>query len=54
MKVNLQYGREGLDIDIPFSQVTVLRPRFVPGLEDEQSEFKRACRTPINRPPSRI
>ena len=51
MKINLQYGREGLDIDIPFSVVTVLRPRFVPGLEDEQLEFERACRSPIESPP---
>ena len=51
MKINLQYGREGLDIDIPFSEVTVLRPRFVPGLEDEQLEFERACRSPIESPP---
>jgi nickel-dependent lactate racemase len=51
MKVHLQYGLDGLDIEIPFSQVTVLRPGFVPGLADEQVEFKRACRTPVELPP---
>ena len=51
MKVHLQYGLYGLDIEIPFSQVTVLRPRFVTGLADEQAEFTRACRTPVESPP---
>ncbi len=51
MRVNLQYGREGLEIDIPFSDVTVLRPKFIPGLTEEQAEFERACRSPFDLPP---
>lgn len=51
MKVHLQYGRNGLDIEIPFTQVTVLRTKFVPGLADEQAEFEMACRTPLGSPP---
>jgi nickel-dependent lactate racemase len=51
MIIHLQYGRDGLHIDIPFSQVNVLRPRFVPGLADEQAGFKRACREPIASSP---
>ncbi len=51
MKVHLQYGRDGLDIEIPFSHVTVLRPKFIPGLTDEQAEFEKACRTPVESPP---
>ena len=31
MRVHLQYGREGLDVEIPGASVTVLEPRFVPG-----------------------
>jgi nickel-dependent lactate racemase len=51
MKVNLQYGQTGIEIDLPFSRVRVLRPKFIPGLEHEQAEFERACRTPIDSPP---
>lgn len=51
MKVNLQYGREHLEIVIPSSNLTVLRPKFIPGLPDERTEFERACRVPIGSPP---
>ena len=51
MKVNLQYGKDGLAVEIPFSDVTVLRPEFIPGLADEQAEFQRACRYPIDSAP---
>jgi nickel-dependent lactate racemase len=47
MKVNLQYGIEGLKVEIPFSDVTVLRPKFIPGLADESMKFREACRNPI-------
>jgi nickel-dependent lactate racemase len=47
MKVNLQYGKKGLKVDIPFSDVNVIRPKYIPGLADEQSEFRTACRDPI-------
>jgi len=51
MKVHLQYGQNGLDLEIPFSQVSVLRPRFIPGLADEQAEFEKACRNPVASAP---
>ncbi len=51
MRVNLQYGRDGLDVEIPFSDVRVLRPGYIPGFADEQTEFERACRVPIASPP---
>jgi nickel-dependent lactate racemase len=47
MQVNLQYGTEGIDINIPFSDVRIFRPKSIPGLADEQSEFRQACRSPI-------
>jgi len=50
MKVHLQYGRDGLDIEIPFSRVDVLRPRFIPGLADEQVAYKQACANPVASP----
>ena len=51
MKVHLQYGRNGLDVELPFSQINVLQPKFIPGLADEQEEFKKSCRKPIDSLP---
>jgi nickel-dependent lactate racemase len=53
MRVHLQYGREGLDVDVPGADVTVLEPRFVPGLADEASAFADAVRRPIGARPLR-
>jgi nickel-dependent lactate racemase len=51
MNVHLQYGRNGLDVELPFSQVNVLQPKFIPGLVDEQAEFIKSCRKPVDSPP---
>jgi nickel-dependent lactate racemase len=51
MKADLQYGQTGIEIEIPFSNVRVLRPKFIPGLADEPAGFGQACRTPIASPP---
>ena len=53
MKVHLQYGRDGLDVEIPGTNVTVIEPRFVPGLPDEAAAFREAVRRPIGAPPLR-
>ena len=53
MRVHLQYGREGLDVEIPGANVTVLEPRFVPGLPDEAEAFREAVRVPIGARPLR-
>jgi lactate racemase len=50
-KIALQYGHNGLDIEVPFQDVTVLRPQFVAGLKDEKSAFATAVRQPINAEP---
>jgi nickel-dependent lactate racemase len=47
MRIHLQYGREGLSIDISSDQVTVLAPRFLPGLPDEAAAFRNAVSAPI-------
>jgi len=44
MKVHLQYGSTGLDVDIPSSNVTVVEPKFLPGLPDEPAGFRAAVR----------
>jgi nickel-dependent lactate racemase len=51
MEIDVQYGKVGVRMEIPFSDVRVLRPRFLHGLPDERTEFERACRTPIESPP---
>jgi nickel-dependent lactate racemase len=51
MKVHLQYGREGLDVEIPGTDVTVVEPRFVAGLPDERAAFQEAVRRPLGARP---
>ncbi len=53
MLIHLQYGKEGLEVDVPSSNVTTLAPRFIPGLPDEAAAFREAVRAPINSKPLR-
>jgi len=53
MIVRLQYGSGGVDVEVPSSRVTVLRPRFVPGLPDEAAAFREAVRHPLGGAPLR-
>jgi len=51
MLTHLQYGQDGLQVEIPSDNVTVLAPRFIPGLPDEAAGFVDAVRSPINSKP---
>jgi nickel-dependent lactate racemase len=53
MIAHLQYGKEGLEVEIPSTNVTTLAPRFIPGLPDEAAAFREAVRAPINSKPLR-
>src|SRR5688572_5651110 len=53
MLIHLQYGKDGLEIDIPSSNVTTLAPRFIAGLPDEGAAFREAVRAPIDTKPLR-
>jgi nickel-dependent lactate racemase len=53
MRVHLQYGRDGLDVEIPSERVRVIQPAFVPGLADEAAAFVEAVRAPIGGRPLR-
>src|SRR6266487_1293485 len=53
MKVHLQYGRDGLEVEIPSENVTVVTPRYVEGLPDEEAAFREAVRHPIAARPLR-
>src|SRR4051812_37879493 len=51
MKIHLQYGKEGLGIEINSSNVTVLEPKFLEGIADEGAGFRAAAREPIGTKP---
>ena len=51
MKTHLQYGRDGLEVELPSGLITVLAPRFLPGLPDEAATFREAVRAPIDSRP---
>jgi nickel-dependent lactate racemase len=53
MLIHLQYGKEGLEVEVPSNNVTVLAPRFIQGLKDEADSFRNAVRSPINSKPLR-
>ncbi|MCK4451790.1 MAG: DUF2088 domain-containing protein, partial [Anaerolineae bacterium] len=53
MRVKLAYGREGLWVDLPDRNVTVVNPRFVEGLPDEEAAIIQALRRPLGTPPLR-
>lgn len=53
MKVRLAYGKEGLWVDLPDGNVTVVEPRYVPGLPDERGALRDALRAPAGAPPLR-
>jgi lactate racemase len=52
-KVHLQYGRDGLELELPAGRVRVIEPTFVPGLPDEAAGFAEAARDPIGGRPLR-
>ena len=52
MKVKLAYGKSGLAVEFPDDwDVTVIEPRFAPGLADEAGAIRTALRSPIGCEP---
>lgn len=51
MKIHLQYGTGGLPLEIDAPHVTVVEPRYVPGLPDEAAAFRAAAAAPIGTKP---
>ena len=52
-RIRLQYGTDGVDLATDAPGVTVIEPRFVPGLRDEAGAFRQAVRAPIGARPLR-
>jgi len=44
--VHLAYGKTGLDVAVP-ADATIIEPKYVPGLPDEQTALLQAIRKPI-------
>ena len=53
MRLKLAYGRDGLWVDLPDQNVTVVEPRFVAGLPDEEDAIVQSLRRPLGSPPLR-
>ncbi|HEY72988.1 MAG TPA: nickel-dependent lactate racemase [Thermoflexia bacterium] len=53
MRLKLAYGRDGLWVDLPDRNVTVVEPRFVAGLPDEKAAITQALRRPLSSLPLR-
>ncbi len=55
MRVKLAYGREGLWVELPDRNVTVVEPRFVAGLsgQEEEEAIVQALRQPLGSVPLR-
>jgi nickel-dependent lactate racemase len=53
VRARLQYGATGLEVDLPTDNVTLLEPRFLPGLPDEAAAFRESVERPIAGPPLR-
>ena len=52
-RIPLQYGTGSLDLETDAPHVSVIAPRFVPGLPDEAAAFHAAVRAPIDSRPLR-
>ena len=52
-RLRLQYGTEGLELRTSSPNLTVVEPRFVPGLTDEVAAFRAAVQDPIGARPLR-
>ncbi len=53
MKIHLQYGTDGIEINLPDANTTIFNPKFLNGLPDEAAGFRAAIRNPINCQPLR-
>ena len=51
MKIRLDYGRSGLEVDFPGQGVTVVEPEFIPGIPDPGSVLRAGLRSPLGSEP---
>ena len=53
MRVRLDYGTDGLEVDLPDDRVTIVEPRARPAAPDSAAALAAALRAPIGGPPLR-
>jgi nickel-dependent lactate racemase len=53
MRMRLDYGEHGLEVDLPDERLTVIEPVFKPALPDAHAALIAALRKPIGRAPLR-
>ncbi|HET9386331.1 MAG TPA: lactate racemase domain-containing protein, partial [Gemmatimonadales bacterium] len=53
MRVRLDYGTEGLDVDLPGERTTIIEPMARPAVADARATLLQAIRSPLGRPPLR-
>jgi nickel-dependent lactate racemase len=51
MRVRLDYGSDGLEVDLPDERITVIEPMLRPAVADAQAALRHALRAPIGCPP---
>ncbi|OLD22496.1 MAG: hypothetical protein AUJ01_00255 [Acidobacteria bacterium 13_1_40CM_3_65_5] len=52
-RVRLDYGVDGLEVDLPHERVTIIEPVFRPAIADPHAALTAALRAPLGRPPLR-
>ncbi len=50
MQITLDYGTDGLEVEVPDDNVTVIEPIFRPAAPDPAATLRAALRAPIDRP----
>jgi nickel-dependent lactate racemase len=53
MRIRLDYGVDGLEVDLPQERVTIIEPVFRPAVADPHMALTAALRAPLGRPPLR-
>jgi nickel-dependent lactate racemase len=53
MRVRLDYGDDGLQVDLPDDRITVIEPLFRPSVSDPHASLVAALREPLGTPPLR-
>jgi nickel-dependent lactate racemase len=53
VRVRLDYGTEGLDVDLPDERTTIIEPVPRPAVPDARATLLKAIREPLGRPPLR-
>jgi nickel-dependent lactate racemase len=51
VRVRLDYGTDGLEVDLPDERTTIIEPMARPAVPDARATLRQAVRAPLGRPP---